>query len=178
VASNLRLKIEESQALLEINDSQVRLKKVNELLSREVDLSAMQAKIQSEVKDEISKSQRDYFLREQVRAIHTKNWGSTTSARKSTSTASACKKARMPKEAPTRRSSQLKRLEQMHPEAAESTVIRSYLDWLVEMPWSRSTKDVIDIRRGQRASRPQSLRPGAVKDRILEYLSVRKLNPK
>ncbi|MFZ2039371.1 MAG: LON peptidase substrate-binding domain-containing protein, partial [Desulfobacterales bacterium] len=70
VASNLKLKIEESQALLEMVDSQERLKKVNELLSREVDLSSMQAKIQSDVRDEISKSQRDYFLREQVRAIH------------------------------------------------------------------------------------------------------------
>ncbi len=178
VASNLRLKTEESQALLEINDPVLRLKRVNDVLSRELELSAMQAKIQSEVKDEISKSQRDYYLREQVRAIHKELGEHDERAVEIDEVRKRIKKARMPKEANAEALKQLKRLEQMHPESAESSVIRSYLDWMVEMPWSRSTRDVIDIRRGRELLDRKHYGLKVVKDRILEYLSVRKLNPR
>ncbi|MCU0558914.1 MAG: endopeptidase La [Desulfobacterales bacterium] len=178
VASNLRLKTEESQALLEINDPVLRLKRVNDVLSRELELSAMQAKIQSEVKDEISKSQRDYFLREQVRAIYKELGEHDERAIEIEEYQKRIKKARMPQEANTEALKQLKRLEQMHPESAESSVVRSYLDWLVEMPWSRSTRDVIDIRRARELLDRNHYGLNAVKDRILEYLSVRKLNPR
>ena len=96
VASNLRLKIEESQALLACIDPVKRLRKVNDLLSREVDLSAMQAKIQSDVRDEISKTQRDYFLREQVRAIHKELGESDERAQEAELYRKAIKKAKMP----------------------------------------------------------------------------------
>jgi len=178
VASNLKLKIEESQALLEMVDSQERLKKVNELLSREVDLSSMQAKIQSDVRDEISKSQRDYFLREQVRAIHRELGDLDDKTQEVDEYRKKCKKARMPKPAADEAQRQLKRLEQMHPEAAESTMIRTYLDWLVEMPWQKATKDVIDIPKAKEVLDRDHYGLAPVKDRILEYLSVRKLNPK
>ncbi len=178
VASNLRLKIEESQALLEINDPLLRLKRVNDVLSRELELSAMQAKIQSDVKDEISKSQRDYYLREQVRAIYKELGEHDERAIEIEEYRKRIKKARMPAEAKAEALNQLKRLEQMHPESAESTVIRSYLDWLVELPWSRSTRDKIDIRRGRELLDRKHYGLAAVKDRILEYLSVRKLNPR
>ena len=178
VASNLRLKTEESQALLEINDPVLRLKRVNEVLSRELELSAMQAKIQSEVKDEISKSQRDYYLREQVRAIYKELGEHDERAVEIDEFRKRIKKARMPKEANVEALKQLKRLEQMHPESAESSVIRTYLEWMVEMPWSRSTRDVIDIRRGRELLDRKHYGVKVVKDRILEYLSVRKLNPR
>jgi ATP-dependent Lon protease len=178
VASNLKLKIEESQALLEMVDSQERLKKVNELLSREVDLSSMQAKIQSDVRDEISKSQRDYFLREQVRAIHRELGDLDDKTQEVDEYRKKLKKARMPKPAAEEAQRQLKRLEQMHPEAAESTMIRTYLDWLVEMPWQKATKDVIDIAKAKEILDRDHYGLAPVKDRILEYLSVRKLNPK
>jgi ATP-dependent Lon protease len=178
VASNLKLKIEESQALLEMVDSQERLKKVNELLSREVDLSSMQAKIQSDVRDEISKSQRDYFLREQVRAIHRELGDLDDKTQEVDEYRKKFKKARMPKPAAEEAQRQLKRLEQMHPEAAESTMIRTYLDWLVEMPWQKATKDVIDIAKAKEILDRDHYGLAPVKDRILEYLSVRKLNPK
>ncbi len=178
VASNLRLKIEESQALLEINDPLLRLKRVNDVLSSELELSAMQAKIQSDVKDEISKSQRDYYLREQVRAIYKELGEHDERAIEIEEYRKRIKKARMPAEAKGEALNQLKRLEQMHPESAESTVIRSYLDWLVELPWSRSTRDKIDIRRGRELLDRKHYGLAAVKDRILEYLSVRKLNPR
>ena len=178
VASNLKLKIEESQALLEMVDSQERLKKVNELLSREVDLSSMQAKIQSDVRDEISKSQRDYFLREQVRAIHRELGDLDDKTQEVDEYRKKFKKARMPRPAAEEAQRQLKRLEQMHPEAAESTMIRTYLDWLVEMPWQKATKDVIDIAKAKEILDRDHYGLAPVKDRILEYLSVRKLNPK
>jgi ATP-dependent Lon protease len=130
VASNLKLKIHESQMILEITDPMERLKKVNELLSREVDLSAMQAKIQSDVKDEISKSQRDYYLREQMRAIHRELGEMDEKAMEIEEYKRRIKKARMGKEAKEEADKQLRRLEQMHPDAAEASIVRTYLDWL------------------------------------------------
>jgi ATP-dependent Lon protease len=178
VASNLSLNIEDSQQLLEVTDPMERLKKVNHLLSREVQLSTMQAKIQSDVKEEISRSQRDYFLREQVSAINRELGESDESLLEIDEYKKKIKRARMSKEADKEANKQLKRLEQMHPDSAESTVVRTYLDWLVDMPWSRSSKDVIDIKRAQVILDRDHYGLENVKNRILEYLSVRKLNRK
>ena len=178
VASNLRLNIEDSQQLLEITDPMQRLKKVNDLLSREVQLSTMQAKIQSDVKEEMSRSQRDYFLREQVRAINRELGEFDESLLELEEYRKKIKRARMPKEADKEATKQLKRLEQMHPESAESTVVRTYLDWLVDMPWSKSSKDVIDIKKAKQVLDKDHYGLDNVKSRILEYLSVRKLNSK
>jgi ATP-dependent Lon protease len=178
VASNLRLKIPESQVLLEIIDPVKRLQKVNDLLTRELELSAMQAKIQSTVKDEISKNQRDYFLREQVRAIHRELGEQDDKVQEIEEYQKKIRRAKMSQEAAKEASKQLKRLEQMHPDSAESTVVRNYLDWLVEMPWNKSTKDVFDITAAKKTLDKDHYRLTKVKDRILEYLSVRKLNPK
>ena len=178
VASNLRLKIDESQILLELIDPVERLKKVNDLLSREVELSSMQVKIQSDVKDEISKSQRDYFLREQMRAIHRELGESDDKAQEIEDYKKKIKSARMSKEAEKEALKQLKRMEQMHPDSAEASVVRTYLDWLVDLPWSKSTKDVLDIKRAKKVLNKDHFALDKVKDRILEYLSVRKLNPR
>jgi len=178
VASNLKLKIDESQILLELIDPVERLKKVNELLSREVELSSMQAKIQSNVKDEISKSQRDYFLREQVRVIHKELGEDDGKLKEIGDYRRKIRRAKMSKSADKEALKQLKRLEQMHHDSAEASVIRTYLDWLVEMPWSKTTKDVIDIKNAKTVLDKDHFGLKHVKDRILEYLSVRKLNPK
>ena len=178
VASNLRLKIDESQMVLEVTDSVERLQKVNDLLSREVDLSSMQAKIQSNVRDEIAKSQRDYFLREQVRAIHKELGESDEKALEIEEYQKKIKRAKMSKEAETEALKQLKRLEQMHPDSAESSIVRTYLDWLVEMPWSKSSKDDINIKEAKKVLDADHYGLKKIKERILEYLSVRKLNPK
>ncbi len=176
VASNLKLKIDEAQMLLEMVDPVVRLRKVNDLLSREVELSAMQAKIQSDVRDEISKSQRDYFLREQVRAIHRELGEFDEKTQEITEYTKKIKRAKMPKEAEAEAKKQLRRLEQMHPDSAETSIVRTYLDWLVEMPWSKSTKDVLDIKKARSLLDRDHYGLDKIKDRILEYLSVRKLN--
>ncbi len=178
VASNLRLKIDESQQLLELIDPVDRLKKVNELLSREVQLSAMQAKIQSDVKDEISKNQRDYYLREQMRAIHRELGEQDEKAQEIQEYRKKIKRAKMAKEAEKEAAKQLKRLEMMHPDSAEASVVRTYLDWLVELPWSRSTKDIINIKNSKKILDSDHYGLNNIKDRILEYLSVRKLNAK
>jgi ATP-dependent Lon protease len=178
VASNLRLKLIESQELLEILDPLLRLKKVNDLLAREVELSSVQAKIQSDVKDEISKNQRDYFLREQVRAIHKELGYVDEKAQEVEEFQKKIKQAKMPLEAGREARKQLKRLEQMHPDSAEASVVRTYLEWLVEMPWAKSSKDMIDIKRAKKVLDRDHYGLDKIKDRILEYLSVRKLNPK
>ncbi len=177
VASNLRLKIEEAQDVIELTDPVERLRKVHDLLSREVELSAMQAKIQSDVKDEISKSQRDYFLREQVRAIHRELGELDDRGQEIAEYTKRIKRARMPREADDEAKKQLRRLEQMHPDSAESSVVRTYLDWLTEVPWHKSTKDLLDIERAQEVLNRDHFGLEKIKDRILEYLSVRKLNP-
>lgn len=177
VASNLRLKIEEAQAIIEIIDPYQRLKKVNDLLFREVELSAMQAKIQSEVKDEISKSQKDYFLREQVRAIHRELGELDERTQEIEEYKNKIKRARMPQDAKGEADKQLRRLEQMHPDSAESSVVRTYLDWMVELPWNKSTTDVIDMKKAKAVLDEDHHGLDKIKDRILEFLSVRKLNP-
>lgn len=178
VTSNLRLNIDESQILLELTDPVERLKKVNGLLSREVELSTIQAKIQSEVKNEISKNQRDHFLREQVKVIYKELGEYDEKTQEIEDCKKRIKRARMSKEANKEASRQLKRLEQMHPDSAEASVVRTYLDWLICMPWSKTTVDTINVKSAKKALDRDHYALWKVKDRILEYLSVRKLNPK
>jgi ATP-dependent Lon protease len=177
-ASNLKLKINEAQQLLEISAPVERLKKVNNLLLKEFQLSTVQAKIESDVKDEISKSQRDYFLREQVRAIYRELGEQDDKTVEIEDYRRKIKRAKMPREADKEAIKQLKRLEQMHPDSAEATVSRTYLDWLVDLPWGRSSKDGFDIAKARAVLEKDHYGLKQIKDRILEYLSVRKLNPK
>lgn len=178
VASNLRLKVEEAQTILELLDPVKRLTKINEFLTREVELSAVQAKIQTDVRDEISKSQRDYYLREQVRAIHKELGELDEKALEIDEYKKNILKAKMPEEANTEALKQLRRLEQMHPDSSEASIVRTYLDWMVELPWNKATKDHLDIANAKKQLEKEHYGLEKIKDRILEYLSVRKLNPK
>ncbi len=178
VASNLKIRIEESQGLLAAIDPVKRLEKVNDLLTKEVELSSMQAKIQSNVRDEISKNQRDYFLREQVRAIHKELGESDDKLEEIEDYNKKIKRAKMSQEAKGEATRQLKRLGLMHPDSAEASVVRTYLDLLVELPWKKSTKELLSIKKAKEILDKDHYGLDKVKDRILEYLSVRKLNPK
>jgi len=178
VASNLNLKVEDAQTLLEITDTAKRLKKVNEFLLRELDLSTVQAKIQTNVKDEIYRNQRDYFLREQVKAIHRELGDSDDKLAELKDYIKKIKKCKMPKDSEKEAQKQVKRLEQMHSDSSEASVIRTYLDCIVELPWNRATKDFLDIPKSQQLLDKNHFGLDKVKERILEYLSVRKLNPK
>lgn len=178
VASNLNLKISESQELLESLDPLERLDRVNDILVREVQVSSVQAKIQNQAKEEISKTQREYYLREQLRAIRTELGELDEKAQELNEFKEKIKKARMPHDVDKEAFKQLSRLEQMHSDSAEATVLRTYLDWMVELPWSKSTKDTIDIKKAKRVLDEDHYNLEKVKDRILEYLGVRKLKKK
>jgi ATP-dependent Lon protease len=178
VASNLRLKIEEAQGVLEEEDPVARLKLVNNLLSRELQLAEMQAKIQNQAKEEMSKSQREYFLREQMKAIKQELGDIDAKAEETEELRDKVKAAGMPEEVLKEADKQLRRLEGMHPDSAESSVVRTYLDWLVELPWKKETKDNIQIDKARRILDEDHHDLEKVKERILEYLSVRKLKDK
>ncbi|MEW6263928.1 MAG: endopeptidase La [Thermodesulfobacteriota bacterium] len=176
VASNLRLKIEEAQAALEMLEPVERLGLINEFLNKELKVSTMQAKIQSEAREEMDKSQREYYLREQMRAIKRELGDMDERAQEMTEFKEKIAQARMPKEVEREANKQLSRLEQMHPEAAEATMVRTYLDWLVEVPWSKSTRDRLDLKVAKKILDEDHYDLDKVKERILEYLAVRKLN--
>lgn len=178
VASNLRLKIEESQGILEIFDPVARLKKVNELLSRELELSTVQARIQNQAKEEMSKTQRDYFLREQLKQIQQELGEGDERTEELNELKKQIEKARMPLEVKREAEKQLKRLEQMHPESSEASLVRTYLDWLVDLPWSKRTKDNLNIRKAKQVLDEDHYNLEKIKERILEYLAVNKLRRK
>ena len=178
VASNLRLKIEESQAILEVFDPIERLKKVNELLTRELELSAMQARIQSQAKEEMSKTQRDYYLREQLKQIQQELGEGDERAEELGELKKQIEKAKMPSEVKHEADKQLHRLEQMHPESSEASLVRTYLDWLVDLPWSRRTKDNLNIKKAKQVLDEDHYNLEKIKERILEYLAVNKLRRK
>ena len=178
VASNLKLKIEEAQNILETFHPLQRLKKVNEYLSKEVQVSTMQAKIQSQAREEMSKTQREYFLREQLKAIKSELGEIDDKAQEISELREKIKKAKMPPEVEKETNKQLNRLEQMHPESAEATIVRTYMDWLVELPWSFSTIDNLDIKKAKQVLDEDHYNLEKVKERILEYLGVRKLKEK
>jgi ATP-dependent Lon protease len=178
VASNLDLTVEKAQEILEILDPVERLKTLNELLGKEVQVLTMQAKIQSQAKEEITKTQREYFLREQMRAIRSELGEGDERTDEFKTLQQKIKKAKMPKEVEKEARRELDRLEQMHPDAAEASMIRTYLDWLIEMPWSIETKDSLDLLKAKKVLDEDHYDLEKVKERILEYLSVHKLKKK
>ncbi len=177
VASNLNLKSAEAQRLLEMTDPLARLQEVNNLLTRELEVSTVQAKIQSEAKEEMTKTQREYFLREQLMAIRRELGEIDEKSEELAELRKKVRKARMPKEAEKETLKQIQRLESMHPEASEASMVRTYIDWLVEVPWSKYTKDKLDVRRAQKILDEDHYDLEKVKERIVEYIAVRKLNP-
>ncbi|UCD85983.1 MAG: endopeptidase La [Deltaproteobacteria bacterium] len=175
IASNLGLRVEDAQQILETIEPIARLTKLNEFLNKELEVLTMQAKIQSQAKEEINKSQREYFLREQLRAIKSELGESDEKTREIEEFREKIKKAKMPKEAEDESNKQLSRLEQMHPDAAEASMVRTYLDWLTELPWSKSTKDRLDIKKAKEVLDEDHYDLEKIKERILEYLAVGKL---
>jgi ATP-dependent Lon protease len=178
VASNLGLKVEIAQEVLEITDSVERLTRVNEIISKELDVLSMQQKIQADARGEIDKSQREYFLREQMKAIQKELGEVDEKAEEMNDLRQKMEEAKMPEKVLAEVEKQLKRLERMHPDAAESGVIRTYIETLCEIPWSRTTEDNLDIKSARKVLDEDHYDLEKVKERILEYLSVRKLKDK
>ncbi|MBE9502751.1 MAG: endopeptidase La [Proteobacteria bacterium] len=175
IISNIGMKVEDSQHVLEIVDPLNRLKMVGELLGKELEVMTMQAKIQSMAKDEMTKGQREYFLREQLKAIRQELGDTDELAQEVDELRGKIRAASMPEDTETEALKQLGRLERMHPDSSESSVLRTYVEWLAELPWSISTEDNLDIVAAKKVLDEDHYDLEKVKDRILEYLSVRKL---
>jgi ATP-dependent Lon protease len=175
VASNVGLKVEEAQRLLEIFDPLERLTRVNELLNKEHELLSMQARIQSAAKEEMGKSQREYYLREQLRAIQSELGESDARSEDLAELRKGVEDAKMPETVEKEALKQLSRLEQMHPDSSESGMLRTYLDWLVELPWSKVTKDSLNLKKAKEILDEDHYYLHKIKERILEFLAVRKL---
>jgi ATP-dependent Lon protease len=178
VASNLRMKTETAQSILECEDPIERLTLVNNQLVKEAEVASMQAKIQNVAKEGMDKAQKDFYLREQLKAIKSELGEGGDEDEEIEELRESIEEAGMPKDVKSEADKQLRRLEGMHPESSEATVIRTYLDWMVELPWKKASKDRLDIKKAAKILDEDHYDLEKVKERILEYLSVRKLNPK
>ena len=176
VVSNLRLKTNESQLVLETVDSVERLKRVSEFLNKELEVSTVQAKIESEAKEEMGRTQREYYLREQLQALKKELGDIDERSQEIDELRTRFKKTRMPTEVKKEGLKQLKRLDMMHPDASEATIVRTYLDWILDVPWKKSSKDSLDLKVAKEVLDEDHYGLNKVKERILEYLAVRKLN--
>jgi ATP-dependent Lon protease len=175
IASNLGLKVADAQKVLETPDHKLRLQIVNEILANELEVLQMQARIRSQAKDEMSKSQREYFLREQMRAIKNELGENDSKTEELDDLREKILAAGMPEQTQAEALKQLGRLERMHPDASEASMVRTYLDWMVDLPWKKSSVDNLDLARAQQILDEDHYDLNKVKDRIMEFLAVRKL---
>ncbi len=178
VASNLGLKVDVNQTVLEISDPVQRLRQVSDILGKEIEVLSMQHQIQAQAKGEMDKTQREYFLREQLKAIQKELGELDERAEEVTEFRKRIKDATMPEKVLKEAEKQLKRLEKMHPDTAESATVRTYLEWMVELPWSKRSKDNLDLKAAAKVLNDDHYDLDKVKERILEYLAVRKLKEK
>lgn len=178
VASNLGLKVSDAQEILEISDSIKRLQRVHDILAKEIEVLTIQAKIRSQAKDEMTKSQKEYYLREQIRAIKSELGDQDTKGEEAAELKEKILAAKMPPEVEQEALKQLGRLERMHPDASEASMLRTYIDWLIETPWSKATVDNLDLTRAKNILDEDHYNLSKIKERILEYLAVRKLKEK
>jgi len=178
IASNLDLKLEHSQEILNEGRSIPRLSKVSEYLNYELEVLTIQNQINLKAQGEMDKNQREYFLRQQLAAIKKELGESDDSEGEITNYKKRLSDLDIPQEAKKEINKNIEKLTKMHPESAESTVVRNYLDWMLDIPWSISTKDNLDLIRAKRILDDDHYGLDKVKERILEYLSVRKLTTK
>jgi len=175
IASNLNITVEQRQEILEIADVASRLKKLTLMIAKEVEVLEMSKKIQSAAANEMGKSQREYILREQLKAIRRELGETDDQTLELEEFRKKIDEANMSAEGKEAADKELDRLSKMNPSAAEYTVSRTYLDWLVSLPWSVSTEDLLDIKKSQKILDEDHYDLEKVKERILEYLAVRKL---
>ncbi|RME05274.1 MAG: endopeptidase La [Deltaproteobacteria bacterium] len=177
VAANLDIRIEEKQAILESIETQERLERVSMLLNHQLEIKTLAASIQNKIKTEMDRSQREYYLKEQLKAIRKELGEEEGSFREIEEFQRRITEAQMPAEVEKEAFRELDRMTRMHAESAEYTVARTYLDWLTSLPWRIATEDNLDIHAVERVLDEDHYDLRAVKERILEYIAVRKLNP-
>jgi len=177
IAGALRISTAEKQELLEQVDVGRRLRRLSEILARELEVIQLGTKIQSEVQSEIEKGQREYYLREQLKAIQQELGEADEQQAEVNELRERIEAAELPEQALKQAERELGRLERLPPAAAEYGVIRTYLEWIIELPWGVATEDNLDIAHAREVLDADHYDLEKVKDRILEYLAVRKLNP-
>jgi ATP-dependent Lon protease len=175
VASYLKIAVEELQDLLGTLDVRQRLEKLIVILSREIELLELGHKIQSQVQSELNKNQREYYLRQQLKAIQKELGEGDGRTSEIEDLEKKVEAAKMPADARKAADKELDRLRMIPPESAEHTVVRTYLDWLVSLPWAVSTEDNLDIKNARKVLDEDHYDLEKVKERILEFLAVRKL---
>ncbi len=174
ISSNLSIQIFEKQELLEILDLKKRLEKIHQFIEKETSVLSVEKKIRGRVKNQMEKTQREYYLNEQLKAIQ-KELGEIDEGKDELSSlASAISEAKMPKLAREKCLSELKKLKSMSPMSAEATVVRNYLDWMTELPWSNKSKINSDLNNAQKILDEDHYGLEKVKERIIEFLAVQK----
>jgi ATP-dependent Lon protease len=175
VASNLDLKVDKAQEVLQAIDPIDRLRRVHQLMAKETEVLEIQNDINTQARGEMDKSQREFYLRQQMKAIQQELGEGNELLEEIEQYRTKIKKAKMPKEVAEEAERQVGRLERMHPDAAETATLRNYLDWMVGLPWAKSTKDNLDLKKAQKILDEDHYGLEKIKERIIEHLAVRKL---
>src|SRR5438067_4904553 len=177
-ASNLELKVEDAQSVLDIADTTARLRRVNELLNKEIEVLKVQQEINTQARADIDRSQREFYLRQQLKAIQSELGEGNELAEEIAQLREKIEASRMPKPAEEEAFRQLKKLERMHPDAAETATLRNWLEIMTDLPWSKASNDNLDLIKAQRILDEDHYGLEKVKERIIEALAVRKLKEK
>ncbi len=177
-ASNLELRVEDAQSVLDVEDPTPRLRRVNDLLSKEIDVLTVQQEINTQARADIDRSQREYFLRQQLKAIQAELGEGNELYEEIEQYRDKILKAHMPENAQEEALRQLKKLERMHPDTAETATLRNWLDVMTDLPWAKSSKDNLNLKKAERILDEDHYGLERVKERIVEALAVRKLREK
>jgi len=178
IATAVSINLTERQQLLLMKDPRQRLQRINKLLAQELDVLELEDEIHSRVQGEVDKSQREFYLREQMKQIQTELGEGDIFSRDLIDLKKKIEAARLPEQAHTTAIKELERLNQMPPMAPEVGIIRTYLDWIIDLPWSNSTADNLDVKHAARVLERDHYGLKKAKERILEYIAVRSLKPK
>ena len=177
-ASNLELKVEDAQSVLDIADTTARLRRVNDLLNKEIEVLTVQQEINTQARADIDRSQREFYLRQQLKAIQSELGEGNELAEEIAQFREKIEASKMPKPAEDEALRQLKKLERMHPDAAETATLRNWMEIMTDLPWSRSSVDNLDLQKAEKVLNEDHYGLEKVKDRIIEALAVRKLKEK
>jgi ATP-dependent Lon protease len=177
IASIINAPVEEKQKILDIADAKQRLKELTRMVNHQMEILELGNKIQTKVKDDIDKSQRDYYLRQQLKAIKQELGETEENVVETDEYRKKIEAKNLPEEAKKEAERELERLSRMHPSSAEYTVASTYLDWITALPWNESTTDNLDIKKARNVLDEDHYGLAKAKKRIIEYLAVRKLKP-
>ncbi|WP_407306818.1 endopeptidase La [Desulfosporosinus sp. SB140] len=178
VASHLNLKVPDKQTILEALMIDERLERLTELIMREIEIMELERRIGLRVRKQMDKAQKEYYLREQIKAIQKELGDKDERQVEADEYREKVAKAKCPKEVEQKALKEIERLEKMPPSSAEGTVVRTYLDWLLVLPWTKASKDKIDLEKAENILNEDHYGLEKVKERILEFLAIRKLTPK